>query len=359
MSIFSTVSSDISDTGPSIPNTTLNNTISSQTPPNLIPTSTQSHVHHSRLPKLTLPTFSGDSPEWLSFWGSFDAAVNKKYGLSDIEKFNYLQAQLTGEAERAIGGFSLTSSNYAKAIDTLHKRFGQSSKIINAHMSALLELPQPYNRVSSLKSFFDDMETNIRALEALGKFQDTFGDLLVPVTLRKLPDETKQNLARSQKGTEWSIQERRGALKNELRVLEAGTNPLSVSTSTASLFAGVKGSNSESNQMQRANKNRACVFCKGAHTPSKCTVIVDPKMHKSIVSRGGLCFNCLSSTHRSAQCPSKYRCRFCGGKHYRTICERSNPPVSSPTPTPTRTNNPSDPADNTQQRHAIFTPAQK
>ena len=113
MSIFSTVSSDISDTGPSIPNTTLNNPSSSQTPPSLIPTSTQSHVLHSRLPKLTLPTFSGDSLEWLSFWDSFDAAVNKKYGLSDIEKFNYLRVQLTGEAERAIGGFPLTSGNYA------------------------------------------------------------------------------------------------------------------------------------------------------------------------------------------------------------------------------------------------------
>ena len=116
-------------------------------------------------------------------------------------------------------------------------------------MSALLELPQPSNRVSSLKSFFDDMETNIRALEALGKSQDTFGNLLVPVILRK-------------QGTEWSIQKLRGALKNELRVLEAGTNPLSEPTPTASFFTGVKGSNSESNQMQRANKNRACVFCK-------------------------------------------------------------------------------------------------
>ena len=55
------------------------------------------------------------------------------------------------------------------------------------------------------------METNITALEARGKSQDTFGELLVPVILRKLPDETKQNLARGQQGADWSIQELRGS----------------------------------------------------------------------------------------------------------------------------------------------------
>ena len=51
----------------------------------------------------------------------------------------------------------------------------------------------PSDNFVSLKSFCDEMETNIRALEALGKSQDTFGDLLVPIILGKLPDETKIN----------------------------------------------------------------------------------------------------------------------------------------------------------------------
>ena len=45
--------------------------------------------------------------EWLSFWDSFDVAVNKRPGLSDIEKFNYLRAQLMGEAQQAIAGIPL------------------------------------------------------------------------------------------------------------------------------------------------------------------------------------------------------------------------------------------------------------
>ena len=105
----------------------------------------------SRLPKLSLPVFSGDSLEWLSFWDSFDVGVHRKPGLPDVDKFNYLRAQVSGEAERAIGGYPITGENYARAIATLKERFGQTHKITNAHMSALLELPCPSNTRDSLR----------------------------------------------------------------------------------------------------------------------------------------------------------------------------------------------------------------
>ena len=38
----------------------------------------------TRLPKLLLPTFSGDPLTWQMFWDSFDAAVNKNVGLSGV-----------------------------------------------------------------------------------------------------------------------------------------------------------------------------------------------------------------------------------------------------------------------------------
>ena len=44
----------------------------------------------SRLPKLSLPTFSGDSIQWQTFWDSFDATVHSNAGLSGVQKFNYL-----------------------------------------------------------------------------------------------------------------------------------------------------------------------------------------------------------------------------------------------------------------------------
>ena len=39
--------------------------------------------------------------------------VNSKPGLPEVDKFNYLKAQVTGETEHAIEGFPITSGNYA------------------------------------------------------------------------------------------------------------------------------------------------------------------------------------------------------------------------------------------------------
>ena len=65
--------------------------------------------------------------------------VNSKPGLPEVGKFNYLKAQVTGEAEHV----PITSGNYARAIATLKERFGHPDKVANAHMTALLDLPHP------------------------------------------------------------------------------------------------------------------------------------------------------------------------------------------------------------------------
>ena len=87
----------------------------------------------TRLPKLSLPTFSGDPLTWQTFWDSFDAAVNKNVGLSGVQKFTYLRGQVQGDASRVIAGFPLTDDNYAHSVALLQARYGQHHKIIHAH----------------------------------------------------------------------------------------------------------------------------------------------------------------------------------------------------------------------------------
>ena len=38
------------------------------------------------LPKINIKSFGGDPLQWLTFWDSFSAAIDKNHGLSDIEK---------------------------------------------------------------------------------------------------------------------------------------------------------------------------------------------------------------------------------------------------------------------------------
>ena len=47
-------------------------------------TLTSSSYATSRLPKLSIPTFTGDPLNWQSFWDCFDSAVNSNPTLSNV-----------------------------------------------------------------------------------------------------------------------------------------------------------------------------------------------------------------------------------------------------------------------------------
>ena len=88
---------------------------------------------------------------WQTFWDSFSAAVHTNPNLTGVQKFNYLRAQLKGDAIRVVAGFPLTDVNYQHSIMLLRERFGQPYKLINAHMQALLNLSNVANSLSSLQ----------------------------------------------------------------------------------------------------------------------------------------------------------------------------------------------------------------
>ena len=178
----------------------------------------------NRLPKLVLPWFNGNPLEWQSFWDSFRSAVHDNSSISDVQKFNYLRAQLRDGAERVIAGLPLTSANYAKSIQLLKERFAQPHQIINAHMEALLNSPSPTDHLSSLRPFYDLVETHIKGLESLGKKTETYGAILVPIIQRKLPNGIKRNLARQNGNKEWQLDNLRKTILNEIEILEAGQN---------------------------------------------------------------------------------------------------------------------------------------
>jgi hypothetical protein len=68
-----------------------------------------------RLPKLTMPRFKGELTKWNTFWDSFNASIHENDDISTIDKFNYLNYLLEGNAARAIHGLPLTESNYNSA----------------------------------------------------------------------------------------------------------------------------------------------------------------------------------------------------------------------------------------------------
>lgn len=110
-------------------------------------------LSHQRLPKLVLPTFSGDPLSWQTFWDSFSTAVDANTTIAPVQKLNYLRAQLTASALSCIAGLPTSNDNYTRAVDLLRERFGQPHRVVQAHMQALMALEHPSTTAASLRSF--------------------------------------------------------------------------------------------------------------------------------------------------------------------------------------------------------------
>jgi hypothetical protein len=296
----------------------------------------------SRLPKLNLPTFSGNPLTWNTFWDSFNVAVNSNPNLEGVQKCNYLQAQLSGDAARAIAGFPLTNNNYKQAVDLLKTRFGEPQKIINNHMQALLNLPNPSNDLTNLQQFYDSMETHVRGLASLGKSQESYGDLLVPIILGKLPKNLKRNLAREHSNPEWTFSQLRESIYKEIKILEAGIPSLENRITPENHHASITSSFLSHNRHETPPryvppihpKPKKCVYCKKEHSSNECATIKDCSKRWAIVKEQKLCFSCLGhqTRHKSSACLSKFRCRSCKGKHHTSLCNEGQPKPEIPSP---------------------------
>ena len=185
-------------------------------------------------------------------------------------------------------------------------------------MHSLMNLPNPKNEIKSLREFHDAIENHVRGLLALGWTTESYGALLVPMVLGKLPADTRKSLAREHSNLEWTIDELRTSIAREIRVLEAGLCMPSPPVEdhqrppilTASFHTGATGH----------VKKLKCVFCKSEHLTTQCDVISDQSKWMEVVKKEKLCYNCLGH-HKIAQYQSKGRCKNCKGRHHTSLCQ--------------------------------------
>ena len=163
------------------------------------------HSPHVKLPKLSLKRFNGDLTKWTTFWDTFKSAVHDNPTLTSIDKFNYLNSLLESAAAEAIAGLTLTSANYEEAIATLRRRFGNKQLIVNRHMDLLLNLKgvTSQHNLKGLRQLCDVVESNVRGLRALGVPSSSYGGLLSPILISKLPPELRLIINRELNEGEW------------------------------------------------------------------------------------------------------------------------------------------------------------
>ena len=141
----------------------------------------------TKLPKLELKKFYGYPVEWAPFWDSFNSAVHQNSSISDVNKFNYLESLIHGQAANTISGFSLTGENYKEAVRLLKEKYGNKQVLI----SALLKLPvaTSISETKKLRDIYDKLESHVRSLQNIGTGAETYGSFLSPVVMSKIPED--------------------------------------------------------------------------------------------------------------------------------------------------------------------------
>ncbi len=192
------------------------------------PARTHSSAPKVKLPKLSLlPRFNGDLMKWSTFWDSYESAIHKNDDLTDVDKFNYLRSLLERTALDTISGLTLSATNYKEAIELLQKRFGNKPLIISKHMETLLNVESVASDQSlrELRHLYDTTESHLRSLKSLGVESSSYGAMLSPMLLMKLPPELRLIVSRETTDTELDMDSLLKVFKQELEARERASVP--------------------------------------------------------------------------------------------------------------------------------------
>ncbi|EPB73109.1 peptidase family A16 [Ancylostoma ceylanicum] len=125
-------------------------------------------VRPLELPTLPLPKFSGNVWEWDNFWELFHSNVHSQ-SLSELHKFNYLLNALKGEALEAVKKFQVTRENYARALDFLKNKYGNTEELVFRLIDKLDSCSLCSPAIRDQRKLFEQIQVVVTQLEQKGE----------------------------------------------------------------------------------------------------------------------------------------------------------------------------------------------
>ena len=169
---------------------------------------------------------------------------------------------LEGQAKRTVEGFNITKENYQKALDLLWERFGNTQVVITTHMNELLKIKyvKSDKDVAGLRQLYDTLEVHVRLLLSLNVNSQSYGTLLSPIIMERLPHLVKPIISRNLKDKGWDLTERLLTIKNELYAKETCENSKAEKEAELPFLGAALYANQKSN-----HTNLSCAFFKENH----------------------------------------------------------------------------------------------
>ena len=279
--------------------------------------------HNVKLPKLSIPPFDGDPLNFQEFIENFTASVDSNEQLSGQEKFLYLRSLLKGTALKSIQG-AMNEANYDSALKIIKERFGDQKLLVASHVDTLMKLKPVLEAKNSVKmrALYDQIATSVRNLKSLGIDSASYGPIIIPCILSKLPEEFRLEVTKRVTLSDWNFDHILSAMNDEISIREACSFVSGVSKKPDSTKSEQPRTNSLLHTSAK-KRDTFCVYCcSHEHKPWECNVVTEVDQRKNHLHANKLCLNCLTSGHKSSACKSRFSCYSCGGRHHSSICPK-------------------------------------
>lgn len=146
-----------------------------------------------KLPRITIPKFSGVYTEWPSFKDLFESLFHNNAKLQRVQKFHYLKENLEGEAASLIESLHTTDANYDEAWTCINDRYNHNRTIIDCHFKSLYSIqPIIHEDSTALKKLLDTTTKIMKALGVLGEPIQHWNSFIVYWVASRLDKETRR-----------------------------------------------------------------------------------------------------------------------------------------------------------------------
>lgn len=317
-----------------------------------------SHNNNMRLPKISLPTFSGVIKEWPEFISTYNALIHESTLLSNIEKFHYLVSVVRGDALSLIRTFPISNEHYSSAYNALKSRYEDKRELAFTCWRDIIGINLKITNAQDFRRSLDTIDENLTILRKLGLPTEHWDFVLCYNIFAKL--DTKLRREFEEKHTEIELpkyQHVKTFLYSKCEALirdthftdvtkNANTREASAAShsskrynATQSLVTSPANPMHQNGSKQKTKPNedpkllkpgRKCSFCNEEHHISACKMFlaksIDERMAVAFEKRW--CYNCLNASHSVRECSSIFSCQKCKRKHH-TLLHREQA-ISNP-----------------------------
>lgn len=311
-----------------------------------------------KLPKINIPTFSGNIKAWPEFFDVFSSLIHDNSGLTDTERMHYMISSLSGDALGLVKTFPVQGSFYQEAFKTLVTRYRDKRELAFTCWKEMLTVTLKPNSPHDFRRVLDMFHENLTILKGVGLPTEQWDFVLCYLLLSKLDSKTRYEYEQSHPSVELPryvdlkeflhskcealVRDSHFANNDRSAATRDSSNTVTSNVSKkASAFVVTKNDagkrTSEPVQKPSQDKRNSvpsssivltpkCSFCDQPHTVSQCEEFLkkttDERINYAMSHRW--CFNCLRPSHSLRDCKSIFRCRDCSQRHH-TLLHRPAP----------------------------------